>query len=623
MPEHRAQLAHLRLEAELVDLEARALLAELLVDLAANVVPGDAVRGLHPWERLARVDFRRIADEVAEVTARVTRRLLDDRARALAIVDGELAASRVIDYGHRLGDPALLGPRGPLGALADGAVEPHRADLERSFRLGMAGAVDEAARQGVPARLLVEAVDVELPELVDADLRARAARMATTPHRELLARMERAAFDVPYAPEADYRAAVMRAGYDAPTAGVATDHGQANVSNAHGAGRIHAGGLLPRASLVYASELLDGNTCRACSRIDGTEYATEEEARADYPLPEGRYVRCEGGPRCRGTLVRVWAEEEATVQDAPPPLGPDPLPPPPGRPATPRAPRGPDPLAAELGIDEDELRVLRRQVEALRRAARLEAARIQNDAIGILENADAVVMRAPPRAVVRRRGDGSVEVRRPGSESGGYDFLEGLHPDERKRLQRFWLDRSAVQGPDEIDDMLQRFFGTDSPEAGVEAWLRLGRTHDAAGALARGRLPARDAYSGAIDPGDLMPELRAQGYDAEALFGNVDDAARHVRRVHLDQLEDYADSLADDALDLAGLPPERMTTEAFVEEYGQLRRAYDTPGAEVDYDRLLELVPDEFAAEAERLSPADLHRLIVDTRNAARAREEF
>lgn len=55
---------------------------------------------------------------------------------------------------------------------------------------------------------------------------------------------------------------------------------------------------------VYASEILDQNTCSACNGIDGEEWATLAEARTAYPV--GGYVECEGGLRCRGTAVAVY-----------------------------------------------------------------------------------------------------------------------------------------------------------------------------------------------------------------------------------------------------------------------------------------------------------------------------
>jgi hypothetical protein len=60
---------------------------------------------------------------------------------------------------------------------------------------------------------------------------------------------------------------------------------------------------------IYASELLDANTCEECTAIDGTEYGSVDEAEADYPT--GGYLACLGGPRCRGTLVSVFDEAPA------------------------------------------------------------------------------------------------------------------------------------------------------------------------------------------------------------------------------------------------------------------------------------------------------------------------
>jgi hypothetical protein len=62
------------------------------------------------------------------------------------------------------------------------------------------------------------------------------------------------------------------------------------------------------ASQLYASELLDSNTCEECVDIDGTEYPDLDAAETDYPT--GGYMDCLGGPKCRGTLVAVYSEVE-------------------------------------------------------------------------------------------------------------------------------------------------------------------------------------------------------------------------------------------------------------------------------------------------------------------------
>lgn len=64
---------------------------------------------------------------------------------------------------------------------------------------------------------------------------------------------------------------------------------------------------------IYASELLDTNTCTNCTAKDGTEYLTLGDAEKDYPT--GGYTECEGGPRCRGTLVAIYPEAAPTLEE--------------------------------------------------------------------------------------------------------------------------------------------------------------------------------------------------------------------------------------------------------------------------------------------------------------------
>jgi hypothetical protein len=60
-------------------------------------------------------------------------------------------------------------------------------------------------------------------------------------------------------------------------------------------------------SKIYSSELLDENTCKACTGEDGTEFGTMDEAEVSYP--GGGFAECEGGDWCRGTVVAVYEEE--------------------------------------------------------------------------------------------------------------------------------------------------------------------------------------------------------------------------------------------------------------------------------------------------------------------------
>lgn len=64
-------------------------------------------------------------------------------------------------------------------------------------------------------------------------------------------------------------------------------------------------------AFYYSSEMMDGSTCSACFRLDGTEWTELAELRKAYPEGQG-YVNCEstksGGNRCRGTAVAVYID---------------------------------------------------------------------------------------------------------------------------------------------------------------------------------------------------------------------------------------------------------------------------------------------------------------------------
>ncbi len=79
----------------------------------------------------------------------------------------------------------------------------------------------------------------------------------------------------------------------------------AAITTAQNDGRVAVLNVAPRATYV-STEIHDRNTCGPCSEVDGQEYATLGEARAQYP--SGGYVNCLGGSRCRGTVVAVWPQ---------------------------------------------------------------------------------------------------------------------------------------------------------------------------------------------------------------------------------------------------------------------------------------------------------------------------
>lgn len=77
------------------------------------------------------------------------------------------------------------------------------------------------------------------------------------------------------------------------------------LSAAQNAGRFSAllSGPIPE---LYASEVLDRNTCDNCRAIDGTRFQTDRQAQDAYAA--GGYVECLGRLRCRGIVVALWSQ---------------------------------------------------------------------------------------------------------------------------------------------------------------------------------------------------------------------------------------------------------------------------------------------------------------------------
>lgn len=95
------------------------------------------------------------------------------------------------------------------------------------------------------------------------------------------------------------------------------DQLQGAVTAAQNSGRIAVFTSILNQDAVsyYASEILDVNTCDACASVDGTQYSSLADAQNDYG--SGGYVDCAGGPRCRGTLVAVYSEQDPSSSSNP------------------------------------------------------------------------------------------------------------------------------------------------------------------------------------------------------------------------------------------------------------------------------------------------------------------
>ncbi|HEX6968902.1 MAG TPA: hypothetical protein VF174_08870 [Micromonosporaceae bacterium] len=88
------------------------------------------------------------------------------------------------------------------------------------------------------------------------------------------------------------------------------------LTSAQNAGRIETMMAHPDIA-IYASEVMDANTCRFCREVDGRFIgnASDPNFVATYQslYPNGGYVNCEGGNRCRGTTVAVWRPKQVTT----------------------------------------------------------------------------------------------------------------------------------------------------------------------------------------------------------------------------------------------------------------------------------------------------------------------
>lgn len=86
------------------------------------------------------------------------------------------------------------------------------------------------------------------------------------------------------------------------------DRLQGAMTTAQNSGRKAVMGA-GQANRIYASEILDNNTCAPCTGVDGTEFKTIADA--EYAYSTGGFNGCAGGDRCRGTLVAVYTEDNA------------------------------------------------------------------------------------------------------------------------------------------------------------------------------------------------------------------------------------------------------------------------------------------------------------------------
>lgn len=82
----------------------------------------------------------------------------------------------------------------------------------------------------------------------------------------------------------------------------------AALTSAQNTGRLNTALSGPSGAL-YASEVMDRNTCPPCAQVDGKWLGNTDDpatpARVAEVYPNGGYRFCEGGVKCRGTVVYI------------------------------------------------------------------------------------------------------------------------------------------------------------------------------------------------------------------------------------------------------------------------------------------------------------------------------
>lgn len=93
------------------------------------------------------------------------------------------------------------------------------------------------------------------------------------------------------------------------------DHLGGAMHAALNAGRMGTALAGPVAA-IYGSEQMDKATCKPCEQINGKWIGNSDDpdivAKVAAIYPNGGYVDCLGGARCRGTTVYIWRPEQVT-----------------------------------------------------------------------------------------------------------------------------------------------------------------------------------------------------------------------------------------------------------------------------------------------------------------------
>lgn len=187
---------------------------------------------------------------------------------------------------------------GELTVPTGEAVELLQAYMVEMAGLGASEVVTEAAEQGVEVEPAVPGED-ELSALAAVTVALLAAGLAAAVGREALRLLTPES-------EADRIARQVQEYLDSLTDRELRDQLGGALTNAQNRARFATMLTAPSATW-YAAERNDPHACQPCKLIDNHKFESLDSAFLAYP--NGGYVDCHGGVRCRGGVIPVWEEE--------------------------------------------------------------------------------------------------------------------------------------------------------------------------------------------------------------------------------------------------------------------------------------------------------------------------
>jgi len=267
----------------------------------AGILPASAVRPLMVHETTAQAWFTELEDDLDRGVAEAVHAVEAAHAELAAVISTRLVAGgqanispqQLIERLKKLQAEKL--PK-QVEVIIDRAVKNLEQALTRVYQYAALRVIQERARQ------TGDTTEYELPTMGPRarDLAKPAVERSWT---QLLNKtQEHLAAPALVLQNQVSTESVKKAVESISVAGV-SDQARQGVHAATGLGRVETA-MDHDVDEIYASELLDGNTCRACASVDGTKYEDLEEATSDYPA--GYYQGCSGGARCRGSLLFLF-----------------------------------------------------------------------------------------------------------------------------------------------------------------------------------------------------------------------------------------------------------------------------------------------------------------------------